>query len=193
MSGILLVSGCLSVPIEQSHEALETKVTDAIAGIDSLPRHAPGDREASTRVQDLLADELTAETAVHIALRNNPRIQAHYARLDAAAAERLAARLLRNPEAHGSVIFSEEDSSEEVIELGAEINLLHMILLPKRSRLGTAAYQTVKLDVARAAQQLAYDTRVACYPTSSALAAKMKSLSVSPSILCVQIWSLTFP
>jgi outer membrane protein TolC len=63
----------------------------------------------------------------------------------------------------GSVIVSDEDSDEEVIEVGAEIDLLHMILLPKRRRLGAAEYAAVNLGVAGAVQRLAYDTRVAYY------------------------------
>lgn len=177
MGGILMVSGCLSVPVEQSHREMETRVTATIPEMNRLPRYAPG--ETDTRVQELLADNMTAETAVRIALWNNPRIQSQYARLDTAAAGRLAARLLKNPQVHGAVIFSEADSSEEVIELGAEIDLLHMILLPKRSKIGTATYQSVKLDVARAVQQLAYDTRVVCYR----LLAAQQRLTMRESVL----------
>ncbi|MCF7837751.1 MAG: TolC family protein [Candidatus Marinimicrobia bacterium] len=178
-TGMLLVSGCLSVPIEQSHQELEAQATAAIPGSERLPRRTARDGDPGSQVQALLADELTAEAAVRVALWNNPRIQSHYARLDRAAAERLAARLLRNPQVHGAVIFSEEDSSEEVIELGAEIDLLHLILLSKRSRIGAARYEAVKLDVARAVQQLAYDTRLACYR----LLAAQQRLALRESVL----------
>lgn len=163
ISGLFMMAGCLSVPTQQSHRDMEAHATAAIPGIENLPRQAPRDSTPSARVQDLLANDLTAEKAVRIALSNNRRIQAEYERLDMAAADRLSARLLKNPEADGSVIVSEEDSSEEIIELGAEIDLLHMILLPKHRRIGAAKYEAVKLDVARAVQKLAYDTRVACY------------------------------
>ncbi|MFW5803445.1 MAG: TolC family protein [Verrucomicrobiota bacterium] len=161
--GFLLASGCRSVPLRQSHGEMETMATAALPGIEHLPRHSPRDSETDTKIEELLADNLTVENAVRIALANNHRIQAEYERLDMAAAERLAARLLKNPQAEGSVIVSEEDSSQEVIDLGAEIDLLHMILLPKRSRIGAAKHEATKIDVARAVQKLAFDTRIAYY------------------------------
>lgn len=175
----LVGAGCLSVPTRQSFQEMETKAAAGIAGIDALPRRSPRDREPGAAARDLLADELTAQNAVRVALSNNRRIQAEYERLDMAASERLAARLLENPEAEGSVIVSEEDSSEEVLELSAEINLLHAILLPKRSRRGAARYEAVKLDVARAVQRLAYDTRVAYYR----LLAAQQRLAMRESVL----------
>lgn len=179
MSAILMASGCRSVSTEQSHREMETTATAAISGIASLPRQSPHDSVPGMRVQDLLADDLTAEDAVRIALWNNRRIQADYERLDMAAADRLTARLLKNPEVDGALIRSTKGSSEEIIELGAEIDLLHMILLPKRKRVGAANYEAVKLDVAQAVQELAYDTRVACYR----LLAARQRLSMRTSVL----------
>lgn len=178
--GVALVgAGCLSVPTGARFRDMEARATTALPDIDSLPRQSPKDTGPADKVRQRLADGLSAEDAVWIALSNNRRIQAAYERLDMAAAERLAARLLKNPEAEGSVIVSEEDSSEEVVEVGLEFDLLHMILLPKRSRIGAATYAAAEMDAARAVQRLAYDTRVAYYR----LLAAQQRLTMRESVL----------
>jgi outer membrane protein TolC len=178
---LFAVAGCVSVPTERSFIDMEELATGQLAGVESLSRWSSGDTavDADAPLSGTLSSNLTVDTAVRIALSNNRRIHAEYERLDMAAAERLAARLLRNPEAEGSVIVSEEDSGEEVIELGAEIDLLHMILLPKRRRIGAAKHEAAKLDVARAVQELAYDTRVAYYR----LLAARQRLAMRESVL----------
>ena len=62
-----------------------------------------------------------------------------------------------------SLKFSTRDSSEKVLEVGGEIDALQLLLLSKRSRIGQAEYEAVKLGVIRAVQTLACDTRVAYY------------------------------
>lgn len=154
---VCCLAGCTSVPTEQGFREMETAALAAIPEMRELPRHSPGEPPSGTTIQHLLADGLTADEAVRIALTNNRRIQEQYERLDLAAAERLAARLLRNPEADGSLKFSTRDASEEVLEVGGEIDALQLLLLSKRSRIGQAEYEAVKLDVIRAVQTLAYD------------------------------------
>jgi outer membrane protein TolC len=160
---LFAVAGCISVPTERSFQDMEALATERLAGVESLSRSFSEYSVADLLTSQTTSSNLTADAAVRIALSNNHRIHAAYERLDMAAAERLATRLLKNPEADASVIVSEEDSSEDVIELGAEVDLLHMILLPKRSRIGAAEYAAIEMDVARTVQRLAYDTRVAYY------------------------------
>jgi cobalt-zinc-cadmium efflux system outer membrane protein len=157
------LAGCRSVPTAQSFQDMETEALAPLPEVRELPRHSPDESPSGIAIEDLLADGLTADEAVRIALSNNRRIQEQYERLDLAAANRLAARLLKNPEADGSIKFSTRDSPGEVLEVGAEIDALHLLLLPKRSRIGRAEYEAVKLDVIRAVQSLAYDTRVGYY------------------------------
>jgi outer membrane protein TolC len=106
---------------------------------------------------------LTINECVQLALANNRRIQARYGALDRAAARRLESRLLKNPEADGSVIISEEDSDDYVIEMGVEMDVLDLILLPKRRQIGQSRYEEVRMDVAGTVQTLAYETRIAYF------------------------------
>lgn len=165
MAAMLVGAGCRLVPSERDFREMESTTTATISGVDKLPRYSPGEGPSARAVAAMLEEDLTAGTAVRVALANNRRIQAKYARLDVAAAERLAARLLKNPQAEGSVIMLELEgnSNKNVVELGVEVDVLHMILLPKRSRMGEARFGAAKLDVARAVQKPAYDTRVAYY------------------------------
>ena len=167
-TAMLTGAGCLSVPQEAHFTQLKSELAAKNPMITDLPRFVPGDAQQEHLVQDLLQDDLTADKAVRIALTNNKRIQAQYERLDLAAARRLASRLLKNPEAEASVKVLEEDSSKEVLEFTFEMDLLHLLLLPAKSRRGEAAYEATRADVARAVQEVAFATRMAFYRVQAA-------------------------
>ncbi len=173
---VALVSGtgCVSIPQKESFRSFEDSVTPQIDSVAGLSRLSPGEKRTAAAIQAMLHKPLTAETAVRIALANNRRIQAGYEELDMAAARRVSARLLKNPEAEGSVIFSENNPDKEVVELEAEIDVLHIILLPKKRRIGMADYREVRMGVASDVQTLAYNTRTAFYR----LLAAMKKLKL---------------
>jgi cobalt-zinc-cadmium efflux system outer membrane protein len=160
---LVLIVGCLSVPEERTFREMEQTVASRLDTADILPHPSPDQTGIEKDIRDRLADGVTVEDAVRITLANNRRVLGLYEQLNAAAAARLQSRLLKNPEAEGSVKVSEEDSDKEVIELVAEINLLHILLLPKKSRMGEAEYDAARLDISRAILETAFETRTAFY------------------------------
>ncbi|MFW5871398.1 MAG: TolC family protein [Verrucomicrobiota bacterium] len=173
IAALLSGAGCISPPQRESFHSFERTVAPEIDGASGLTRLDPC-AEPAPAVKSMLTEPLRAETVVRIALANNRRIQAKYETLDIAAANRLSARLLKNPEAGGAVIFSEDDPDKDIVELEAEIDVLHMILLPKKKAIGMADYRETRMDVARDVRTLAYNARIAFYR----LLAGMKKLNL---------------
>ncbi|MDD2239987.1 MAG: TolC family protein [Kiritimatiellae bacterium] len=159
---LLLVSaGCVSVPTNKEYRDL-VEWTPSLPDTEIVSRRSPGDPPPDY-MGPALADDLRVDQAVRIALAQNPRLQMQYERLDRAAAKRLASRLMKNPDFDASVIVSQDHSSDEVIDLGVEVDLLHLILLPNRRRIGDADYAAAQMNVAGAVQTVAYQTRVAYF------------------------------
>jgi len=121
-----------------------------------------GEAEAALdrRVQELLADELTLDDAVQVALLANRRLQALYAELGFAQADLLAASRLPNPLLHAELRFP-DGGGESALDLGVEQSFLGLLLLPKKTRMAEDAFAAVELRVAAGALALAGETRAA--------------------------------
>lgn len=170
---LLSWTGCISAHEKESFHSFKETVAPEIDNVSGLTRLDPS-ANLSPAIKSMLNEPLTADDVVRIALANNRRIQSRYEALDMAATRRLSARLLKNPEAGGSVIFSEDDPDKDIVELEAEIDALHMILLPKKKRIGASEYRETRMEVARDVRTLAYETRIAYYR----LLASMKKLKL---------------
>src|SRR2546421_10285864 len=92
-----LLSGCASVPPRGGFSDVQQTVSQRIGKRVQWNQNSDDDRRAAEAVHQLLAPELTADSAVQIALLNNPRLQATYAELGIAQADLVQAGLLSNP------------------------------------------------------------------------------------------------
>ncbi|MBV8633445.1 MAG: TolC family protein [Burkholderiaceae bacterium] len=106
----------------------------------------------------LAAQALTADTAVHIALLNNPSILARYDEAGIAAADLEQAGRLPNPE----FSFKRTHGEGQIfIERGLTINLLDLLTLPLALRMERRRYEATRLDIAQAAVSLTAQVRSA--------------------------------
>ena len=119
---------------------------------------------------ELLAQPLSAEAAVRIALLNNPKLQESMATLGVSDADRVQMGRLPNP--HFSVGRFTEGSTVE-IERMLSFNLLGLLTLPWRAEWQGQQHELAKLQAAQDVVRLAAETRKAWI---SAVAAQQSAI-----------------
>ncbi len=121
------------------------------------------DTEVEKAIQAMIADELSVDAAVQIALLNNRNLQATYEELGIAQADLVQAGLLSNPVFFGSARSSNRSSTETNTEFGIVQDFLDILIRPARKKLAAAEFEGAKLRVADAVLNLAAETKVAYY------------------------------
>ncbi len=146
--------------MQAQREAISTLTTDRVNG----PRLAPADlapepgADITRRVDALLAQPLTVDAAVEVALLNNPALRVSLGRLQVSAAERVQAGTLPNPHfAFGRLI--EGDLVE--VERALAFNLFAVLSMPWRIQWQDGQLAHAQLRTAQDVVRLAADTRKA--------------------------------
>jgi outer membrane protein TolC len=133
-----------------SELARERNVAAPIASIDA------DEATSDARIAALLAQPLTPEAAVEIAVNRNAGFRARIADLAAADAQRVQAGRLANP----SFAFSDKRSPElRWIERTLMVNVLSIVTLPLNQKLATRRFEEAQLRLAGDAVALAAETR----------------------------------
>ena len=156
-AAIAVLSGCASLSPDGNQADIAQLTKGKTAGVDASVAIAD---TAATRdaVDKLLAAPVTAESAVRIALLNNPRLHASMATLGISDADRVAAGRLPNP--HFSIGgFSTSDTRD--IERALRFNIIGLITLPWRAKWQGQQHELAKLNAAQEVIKLATDTRKA--------------------------------
>jgi outer membrane protein TolC len=153
----LLLGACSTF----SEDGGTRSVSDALAtrGVTQQAPWIKNDDDAvraADAVQKLLAQPLTVEHAVQIALLNNRRLQAAYAELGIAEADLVQAGRLRNP----GFSFGRLHRGEVVeYERTFIFDLLGLLTMPVRTRLENERFQLAQGRVTIEILQVAADTR----------------------------------
>ncbi len=160
MVAALLLGGCAGfsadggfAPIEQAarqHLGKDLQWARSDSDIDRIDR----------RVGELLAQALTADSAVQIALLNNRGLQASYQSLGIAEADLVQASRLPNP---GFRFGRLRRGGEREIERSLSFDLGHLILLPLVSQMESRRQAAVQRSVTIEMLALAAETRKAFY------------------------------
>ena len=133
-----------------SELARERDVPVAVTRLDA------DDAGVQRRIDALLAEPLTADAAVEIAIRRNAGFRARVAQLAVADAERVQAGRLANP----SFSFSDKRSPEvRSIERALTLNVLAIVTLPLNQKLATRRFEEAQLRLGGEAVALAAETR----------------------------------
>ncbi len=103
----------------------------------------------------LLGQELTVDSAVQIALLNNPEIQAIFDEIGIAHADLIEAGLFRNPLFEGYVRFPNQPLSINT-QFSIAQTFLDIFLVPLRKKIAAAEYERIKLGVANEILELAF-------------------------------------
>jgi cobalt-zinc-cadmium efflux system outer membrane protein len=120
------------------------------------------DAQAAEKVRALLADNLTADEAIQLALLNNRGLQAIYSELGVAQADLVQAGLLRNPIFDIGVKFP-LSGEEANLELATAMSFLGILYMPLRKRVAAARFEDVKLQVTGAVLDFAATVQAAFY------------------------------
>lgn len=152
IAAALALAGCATT----SPDALRADVDRLAAGRTGLAGEAP----RQTLEQLLARQPLDADTAVRIALVNNPALEASMAALSISGAERAQAATLPNP--HFALGRLREGQALE-IERMLSFNVINLLTLPWRARYAGEALELARLRAAQDVIRTAADTRKAWF------------------------------
>ncbi|WP_065308715.1 TolC family protein [Janthinobacterium psychrotolerans] len=161
LAAALLLAGCASFSPDGGMAEVAA-LADARTGVpDAL---SAGDGE--DRLAPLLAQPLSADGAVRIALMNNPGMKSALAALGASEADLVQSGRLRNP----GLSFGRSHGSEgHEIERGVSVDLAGLLTMPMRLNIERGRFEQAKLQAASQAVQLASDTRRAYFTAVAAV------------------------
>ena len=153
----LLLAGCASVSPDGLRGDVAKHTEGKLPAGAQLPSpDAKAQQDAQTQINDWLQKPVDADTAVRIALLNNPGLQAQLAQLGIADAQRVQTLTLPNP----SFTFGRfRNGHEREIERQLSFGLVQLITLPWRSRWQGWQMEQATLTAAQQVLLLAADTR----------------------------------
>lgn len=129
------------------------------------PADAAARQALKQEIAALAAQPLDADTAVHIALLNNPSILASYDEAGIATADLAQAGRLPNLE----FSFKRTHGDGQVfIERGLTVNLLDLLTAPLAARMERRHFEATRLEIAQSAVTLAAQTRTAYFEAVAA-------------------------
>ncbi len=162
------LAGCASVPQDADFTGVEQMVSARLTQKVYWFQGGPEDAAVEQALQDLLAEPLTMQASVQVALLGNRRLQAEYEELGIAQADLVQAGLLSNPTLFARVRFP-HDGGRTNNEFGLVQNFLDLLLLPARQRLAAAEFERAKLRVANAVLDLAAEVMTVYYKVLGAV------------------------
>ncbi len=151
---LALAAGCVA-PERTADDAVTRVRADVDARLGTLPQDRPG-AVAEARTRSLLADGVTQDEAVRIALLSNRSIVARYAELGVAAADLEQASLWTNPILDVGFLFF-GDGTE--VDLGLSQSFVDVLMRPAREAAAQYALDAARARVARDVVARVFATR----------------------------------
>ncbi|MBB3121167.1 TolC family protein [Pseudoduganella violacea] len=161
----LLLSGCASFSPDGGFGVVSPAVQSRTGAETRLLRNEDDQRALGKLIAEKLAQELSADDAVQIALLNNRGLQARYWEMGIAEADLVQAGRLQNP---GFSFKRSHGGGELEIERTFTFNLVNLITAPLAQRIEGRRFEQTKLAVAEDAIKLAAETRRAYYEAVAA-------------------------
>lgn len=155
----LLLTGCASFSADGGLDGISAITRTRAGAVVSLQKSEADTGKVQAEVEKLLAEPLSADSAVRIALMNNRGLQASLADLGVAEADRVQAGRLRNP----GFSFSRLHGADNEIDRGMMFDLAGLLTLPVRSGIENRRFEQAKLQAASDAVRLAAATRRAYF------------------------------
>lgn len=154
----VILGGCASFSKDGGFDAVSSVAKDRL-GKDAAWVKSEADQDSVyRRTQELLAEPLTMDRAVQLALLNNRGLQAAYAELGISEADYVQASRLPNP----GFTFSRKRAGEILtIDRTFTIAFLNLLTLPFVSQIESKIYEQTKLLVANETLKVAAEARKA--------------------------------
>ena len=159
-AGLLLLAGCASFSRDGGFAVVEQAAEQQLDKQLSWSKTSEERAVVAERVAELLAQPLSADAAVQVALLNNPGLQASFDQLGISEAERVQAGRIPNP---GFSFGRMEKGSEVEYERGLHVNLARLIAMPMTSGMEAKRFEQVQRQTSLAVFELASQTRKAWY------------------------------
>jgi hypothetical protein len=155
---VLTLSGCATFSKDGGIDHVQSLAADRVGASVTLPAPRASAAGTNDAIKALLAQPLTADAAVQLAILNNPRVKASLATLGVAEADVVQAGRLANP------VFSFtnlRNSEAQSIERALLVNLLSVVTMPLRQTIANRQFNAAQLEVAADVVRLASDARKA--------------------------------
>lgn len=159
-AGLLLLAGCASFSRDGGFAVVEQAAEQQLDKQLSWSKTSEERALVAERVAELLAQPLSADAAVQVALLNNRGLQAAFDQLGISEAERVQAGRIPNP---GFSFGRLEKGSEVEYERGLHVNLAWLIAMPMTSGMEAKRFEQVQRQTSLAVFELANQTRKAWY------------------------------
>ncbi|HEX6298785.1 MAG TPA: TolC family protein, partial [Burkholderiales bacterium] len=165
MLGVALLAGCKSLTPDAGFSAVEQAVHERTGAQAKWVRSEDEANSVRARVKELLAQPLSAQAAVQVALLNNPGLQATYAEVGIVEAELVQASRWRGP----TFSFARLRRGDEIeYERSLFFDVLGLLTIPLSVRGEEARFEAARSRTAAEALGAALDTRKAWFGTVAA-------------------------
>lgn len=161
-----MIVGCANVSREAGFSNVQDAVRVRIGQRIVWNQATEADAAVDESVKTLLADELTADESVQVALLNSRGLQAAYEELGVAQADLVEAGLLQNPVFIGQFRFPARPKNPA--EADVVQNFLDVFILPLRKRVAEAEFERMKFRVASVVLEHAAHVRSEFYTLQGA-------------------------
>lgn len=158
----ILLAGCASVPRDAGFSEVQHAVSERAGQTVEWHRGGTEDALVDDAVRELLAEPLTPDAAVQIALLHNRRLQAAYEDLGVAQAHLVQAGLLRNP-VFGFAPRWPLDGGPPELSFSVAADFLNVFTIPLRRSVAQSAFEATRQRVSAQVLAHAAATRAAFY------------------------------
>ncbi len=166
LAALLALAGCASIRPGSTVGQVQQMARE-LGGVNLEVARSDDERRAiEAKIAGLLAQPLSADSAVQVALLNNRGLQATLAELGVADAELLEASRLPNP---GWTISRPRSGANLEIEHSLHYSLARLLVLPLLKRTEEARFEQTQRAVAVEVLTLAAETRKAFYQAVAAV------------------------
>jgi outer membrane protein TolC len=157
----LVLAGCATSSTAGDRDRVSTLVEQR-ADLDLVERDPERFEQPEPDAARLLAQPLTAESAVRIAVLNNRELRAELHELGIARGALVQASALPNPELEAQVLFPEDSAQgDRQWELGVGFDITRALLAPQRSAVAAAEVEATRCRVAGSVLDLSYSVQLA--------------------------------
>jgi len=162
LAALTLLAGCATFPssrgLDETHALIEAR------GGSSPPIEGPLDCSRSdAAIAPLVAEPLTADSAIQIMLMCNTQLAAEYARLGISRADTFQAARVANPTLSAALLDSSARGAAPQIELGLVQNFTNLLLRGPRSRLAEGEFLRAQQQLAGKVLQLSAEAKADYY------------------------------
>lgn len=168
IASLVLLAGCASTSPKDAWKDVSHDVETRSGKKVRWEQGGDDDKEADKAIDRLLAQELTADAAVQVALLGNPALQAKLEELAIAQADLVQAGLLKNPVFSVGRTAWEAEHIDPNLFATVEQDFLDILTMPLRKRVAAAELEATKLEVGDHVLELAAEVREAFYSAQGA-------------------------